>query len=106
MDKAGGETPSSGSREPPPTTNDASDPLQRATDYHKQGLLSEAEALYVSVLAAEPGNFVALNRLGVLKYQRGDLDEAHRLLTAAIARNPHSDSALSNYATVLLAQKR
>jgi len=108
MDKARGWVPSasSGFGESPPTRKDASYQLQHATDYHKQGRLPEAEALYVGVLTAEPENFDALNRLGILKYQCGHLAEAHRLLRAAIARNPHSDRAFSNYATVLLAQKR
>jgi protein O-GlcNAc transferase len=105
MDKSRGDAPSasSGSGEPLPARNEQ---LQRAIDYHKQGRLLEAEALYVALLTAEPQNFYALNRLGILKYQCGHLDEAHRLLRAAIARNPHSDRALLNYATVLLAQKR
>src|SRR5262245_19249063 len=86
--------------------SDAADQLQRATEYHKQGRLAEAEALYVDQLAAEPENFDALNRLGILKYQCGHLDEAGRLLTAAIAQNPDSDKALSDLASLLLAQKR
>lgn len=82
------------------------DQLEHATGHHKAGRLAEAEALYAAVLVAEPENFDALNRLGILNYQRGRLDEAHRLLMAAIARNPRSHAALANLASVLLALKR
>src|SRR5262245_9352899 len=85
---------------------DASTLLDRATDRHRQGALEEAEALYRELLCLEPEHFDALNRLGVLKLQRRELEEACRFLAAAIARKPASDAALSNYATVLLELKR
>ena len=58
------------------------------------------------MLKAQRDNFDALHLLGVLKVQRGQPDEAHRLITAALKVDPRSADALSNLALVLHSLKR
>ena len=50
---------------------DASEQLKRAVALHQSGKLSEAEALYRSVLDQRPDDFDALHLIGVIHYQRG-----------------------------------
>lgn len=80
--------------------------LQQAINFHRQGRLADAEAGYRTVLARSPKQFEALNYLGVLKMQQGDLPEAARLLSAAVAVRPAATDALSNLGAVLTALGR
>ena len=59
---------------------------------HGQGRLGEAERVYRSILAGNPGQFDALRLLALIRYQQGQLREAHELIAqgggdqAAISR--------------------
>jgi tetratricopeptide (TPR) repeat protein len=75
--------------------------LKRAFAFHNQGRLSDAAAIYRSVLVREPAQFDALHFLGVIAYQTNDLIEADKLISAAINVNPNSPSAYSNRGSVL-----
>jgi tetratricopeptide (TPR) repeat protein len=59
--------------------------LKQATSHHQAGRLSEAEALYLKALQAQPGNAIATHCLGVLAMQRGDAASGAQLMEAAIA---------------------
>ena len=67
----------------------------------QDGRREEAEALYRQVAAAEPDNFVAWHRLGVLRNQRGDPEESARCLDLALELNPRSALAHYNMALAL-----
>jgi tetratricopeptide (TPR) repeat protein len=54
--------------------------------YDQRGRYAEAERVYLEVLQAEPGNFVALNNLAwLLALRKGDAAEAERYVNQAIS---------------------
>ncbi|HEV2099298.1 MAG TPA: sulfotransferase [Stellaceae bacterium] len=77
-----------------------------ATALHQRGRLVDAAVRYRAVLAAEPGNFEVLHRLGVLCAQQGDPAEAVELLRRAVACNPDSAPAHNNLGMVLNLMQR
>jgi tetratricopeptide (TPR) repeat protein len=70
--------------------------LRQAIALHRQGCLSEAEQIYASILAKDPGRFEALHLLGLVRHQQGCTVEALRLIGAALRVRPDSADALSN----------
>ncbi len=66
--------------------------LQLAGLLLKEGRGRQAEQYLNEVIAAEPGNVEALTTLAYIVAARGDLDQAERLLTAAVA-DPKSATA-------------
>jgi hypothetical protein len=62
--------------------------MQRALTYQVAGQLDEAAAAYAEVLAQAPSTHDALHMAGVVELTRGNLDQAERLITAAIAVRP------------------
>jgi tetratricopeptide (TPR) repeat protein len=90
----------------PPSGFDLGQTLQEALRLHGAGRLRDAEKLYARALKAAPDNFDALNLLGALKAQSGQMGEALRLLSSAVKINPHVPDALFNLANVLHALKR
>jgi len=89
-----------------PSRFDLGQTLQEALRLHGEGRLRDAEKLYARALKAAPDNFDALNLLGALKAQSGQMGEALRLLTHAVRINPGVPDALFNLANVLHALKR
>lgn len=75
-----------------------------ALQRHQAGHLSEAEAAYREVLAADAGNFDALHLLGLIAYQGGKHEEAAELISRALSRNPSYAPAQNNLGTVFRAQ--
>src|SRR5260221_1502316 len=80
--------------------------FQQALELHHKGRIAEAEPLYAAVLAARPDLFDALQMLGVIKLDRGDLATALRLIGAALKQRPTSPQVLLNHGNVLDAMKR
>ena len=76
--------------------------LERATALHRAGRYIEAEKLYRELLDADPADFDAVHRLGILKLHGGELREAETLLQTAVELAPASAAALSNLGSVLL----
>ena len=68
--------------------------LQSALSLHREGHLSEAEALYLSVIHSSPNQPDAFRLLGILSRQQGDLDRSLDLLKHAVALSPASAQAL------------
>ena len=62
--------------------------LERGMQHHRQGELSQAEALYKQVLELWPNQPDALHLLGLIAHQNGRYDIAVRLIDLAIAANP------------------
>jgi Tfp pilus assembly protein PilF len=77
--------------------------LRQAVALHQAGRLDEAEATYRGTLAADPGNFDALNLLGVVLYARNRPEEAIGLIEAAIRINPRVADAHGNLGNALRA---
>ncbi len=80
--------------------------LQRAVSFHQSGNLTEAEALYRSILAEDGRHFDALHLLGLIQGQQNRHDEAARLIGAALDVDPSSAPALANRAVALMSLGR
>lgn len=63
--------------------------LSMAMEKHKAGDIDSAEMLYKTILTKHPSDADALNLLGVLSLQRGNLEKARDLVSRAIVANPH-----------------
>jgi tetratricopeptide (TPR) repeat protein len=73
--------------------------LQLAAQHHTAGRLDVAHSLYHQILQRHPSHPDALHLLGVIAYQRSQLNEAKNLITRAIQINPsaaHYHNNLSN----------
>jgi len=73
---------------------------------HAAGRLAEAEKLYRQLLRADPANFAALHRLGFLKAQQRQFDEAISLLHKAMRLKPQDLVARAHHAHALMAAER
>lgn len=80
--------------------------MQQALELHHAGRTAEAEQLYGLVLSARPDHFDALQMLGVIKMQRGELATALRMVSAAMQLRPKSPQVLLNLGLVLNAMDR
>ena len=75
--------------------------LKEALEHHAAGRLDAAEAVYRSVLAAEPKNADAMHLLGMLMNQRGNGATATELIRRAIAVKPGLAQFYNSLGTVL-----
>ena len=80
--------------------------IQRGLAQHRAGRVSEAEAEYMRVLAAQPDHPDALHLLGVIAHQVGHNERAVELIQRAIAGNPKVAAFHSNLVNALLATAR
>jgi tetratricopeptide (TPR) repeat protein len=80
------------------------DMLADALRHHQAGRLSEAEAIYGQILAADPHHADALHLLGMIEYQGRRYEDAARLIEQAIAIRPDQAHYHSNLGTVLHSQ--
>jgi tetratricopeptide (TPR) repeat protein len=80
--------------------------LDSAIAHHSAGRLDQAEPIYRQMLADNPNEPRALHLLGVLLSQRGDKEQAVRLITRAIEINPGAAEYHSNLGLVFLEQGR
>jgi protein O-GlcNAc transferase len=69
---------------------------RQALQLHQQGELAQAEALYKSLIAADPKHADATHYLGVIYHQIGRHSEAVQTITQAIQLNPTNADYLSN----------
>lgn len=93
---AGGPRRERGGVQPTPTRGMTDTPTGRLAELVLQGYaaqcadrLDEAEACYRAALALNPETFDALHMLGVVRLQRGDADEATRLLLRSLPQLRH-----------------
>lgn len=75
--------------------------MERAVALHKQGRLSEAEALYREVLKRRPLDSNVLNLLGLLCTQKGEAEEAIELMGRALKVSPNDVNGRFNYGRAL-----
>ena len=73
----------------------------RAIQHHRAGRLHEAEALYRSILDAQPSHHDALHCLGIVLHQLGDDESAVDLIGKAVAVKPDGAEAHSNLGNAL-----
>jgi len=71
-------------------------PFAKALAAHKQGKLSEAEALYAEVLKANPADFHSMHLLGVISLQTERTGQGVELIRSAIKLNENVADAHSN----------
>ena len=75
--------------------------VEAAVALHRGGWLDKAENLYREILKVSPGHFDALHLLGLVRQQRGESQDALRLIDSALAILPDNAPALSNRGAVL-----
>ncbi len=75
--------------------------LDLATQHHRAGRLTEAEAIYRQILAAVPDHPGATHLLGVLSGMKGDLGVAEEFLRRSIALAPRDAMFYVNLARFL-----
>src|SRR5476651_2014999 len=85
---------------------DPTNTFRQGMALHQQGRLDEAEALYRSILAAQPAHFGALHLTGLVHHQRGAYAAAADWIGRAIAVNPGAPEPHSNLGLALLELRR
>ncbi|HYN41591.1 MAG TPA: tetratricopeptide repeat protein [Thermoanaerobaculia bacterium] len=69
--------------------------------WRQSRLYASAETLYRGTLERNPGSWLALNNLGVIRLERHDDTEAERLFFESLRLNPGYEAALNNCGFVL-----
>ncbi|HRD48086.1 MAG: tetratricopeptide repeat protein [Candidatus Competibacter sp.] len=80
--------------------------LDTAIRAHQAGVLEMAETIYQRILQVDPAHSDAMQFLGMLRYQRGDADEALRLLDRVVELCPDHAGAHNNRGNILKALGR
>jgi len=81
-----------GSKAPPSRADKAANALVDAAIAHRKGDVAAAKRLYRKVLRAQPNHFKALRLSGALAHETGELDEAIKLLSAAVRHAPPQET--------------
>lgn len=82
------------------------DLLKEGLALHNQAKLANAEQIYCDILQQHPSQSDALHLLGLVNYQRGDLDKAAGLIQKAIDATPDISIYYNNLAVVEMAARR
>ena len=80
------------SKAPPSRADKAANALVDAAVAHRKGDVAAAKRLYRKVLRAQPNHFKALRLAGALAHETGDIDEAIKLLGAAVRHAPDNET--------------
>jgi len=78
--------------------------FHRALAYHQSGNLFQAATVYREILKDHPNHGFALNNLGLILMDHGDLDEAVRCFAAALSVNHDDADAHNNLGNVFYRQ--
>ena len=76
--------------------------MRAAVGHYQAGRFNEAEQLFQAIIGQEPENPYALNFLGLVHKQRGQVKEAVALMRRSIANNPPIANLYTNFAGLLL----
>lgn len=95
-----------GAAAPIPPQRLAQHELQHAIELHQHGETTAAERSYRKVLAEEPDNAMARHYLGVVHYQRNELDAALPLLEASVKASSHEPEFHNNLGLAYAAADR
>ena len=74
--------------------------------FQRQGLFREAENTFARVVKKNPDYFDALHLYGLFKYQRGEINDALKLVVKATKLNPRSANAFNSLGVILAHQDR
>ncbi len=74
---------------------------QQALQYHRQGLLSQAEQLYLTLLKSDPTHIDSLHYLGLLYYQTDRNNQAKPILEKAFKISPNNIDLIQHYSLCL-----
>ena len=77
-----------------------------AKQWHREGKIAEAEAVYLDILKSDPEHAQARHMVGVVCLQRGQAPEAERHFRQAISLDDKQASFHSNLGNALSAQNR
>jgi tetratricopeptide (TPR) repeat protein len=80
--------------------------LRYAQMLHQQGRLTDAESVYLKLLARRPKHFEALHLLGIIAFQTRRFERAVRLIEEAIALKPDCAEAYYNLGLALAELER
>jgi Flp pilus assembly protein TadD len=80
--------------------------MEAGVALHRRGLLDDAERLYAGILKLAPKHFDATHLLGVISQQKGDSENALKLIGTALELNSASADAYNNHSRVLLQLRR
>jgi protein O-GlcNAc transferase len=80
--------------------------LDIALEAQKRGQLGEAEQLYRSLIAADPGNFDALHMLGIVCFENRKPQEAEQFFLKALSVNSEFPPLYHHYGLFLAKQNR
>ena len=80
--------------------------LAESIKHHQQGQLTEAEVGYLKIIGVDSVHADANHLLGVIAYQRGDLETAQQLISQAIKSDPRQPQFHSNLGNILQDQER
>ncbi len=80
--------------------------LTLALRHHQGGRLTEAQAIYAKIVAADPTHAQALHLMGVIAHQTGRNALAVDLIHRAIASSPHDAAFHSNLGAALIELRR
>ncbi len=80
--------------------------IEQAIELHKAGRLAEAEAAYMVLLRARPGDADAMHFLGMLRMHQGRKPAAVELIQRSLKIVPTNPHAWNNLANLLLAEGR
>ncbi len=80
--------------------------FERALWHQQNGNLAAAEALYQTVLQADPAHADAHNNLGIIQFGKGQPEEAAACYRRALQNNPNYVNAYNNLGSVFKSQGR
>lgn len=75
--------------------------FMEAMEWHRQGRLAEAQALFAQIVRKQPRHHHAVHFLGVIAFQNGDFQRAVDLLTRAVDLFPESGDFNNNLGCAL-----
>ena len=71
-----------------------------ALNLHREGRVSESEALYKSIIATDPEQPEALHFLGLMSFQNDNTPEALDLINRSLQANPGYTDARNNLGNI------
>jgi abequosyltransferase len=89
-----------------PTAQELTESMSEAMRYHQAGQLDEAERVYRSALLKDPDSFAATHMLGVVHFQRNQLNAAEALLLRALEINDSIPEVHYNLGCVMRSNQR
>jgi len=81
---------------------DYSTEIKNGEKLYSDGNVDQAKTIFESVIEKQPSNYMALNNLGVIYYNEGDIATAEQYFLKAIATNEDYTDAILNLALLFI----